>query len=316
MTNSKKIDLVRSALGFEEFSKGDELIYFCKRPSGCAGKHHKAKLSVNVKSDNFHCWVCGWKGQTLVRLFKELGHRELATQYCDEFLFFGKKTGSEKEEFDVPNLPRQFKSLSVREDCVQYRSVMSYLKGRGVTGKDILKYKLGYCPDGPYKYHVVIPSFDDMGELNFFVGRACHDTLRTYKHERYSKDIIFNDYLVDWTSPVTLVEGPFDAFVAGENSIPLQGSEMNACSKLLKKIVISDVPVYLALDADAVEKQMKIAQMLMGYGVEVRHIDVLSTGKKDIGSMSHEEFKKICKTATYLRNDIDMLRLRMNACCA
>jgi DNA primase len=311
---NRKIDLIRNALGFEEFAKGDELIYFCKRPTGCAGKHHKAKLSVNTKTDNFHCWVCGWKGQTLVRLFKEMGFRDLAETYCDEFLLFGKSKKHSQEIFVKPQLPDNFRSLSQRYDCTQYRAATNYLKGRGLKSEDILKYKLGYCTEGPYKYRVVIPSFDEGGELNFFVGRSYFDSERSYKHEPYSKDIIFNDYLVDWSHPVMLVEGPFDAFIAGENAIALQGSELNSCSKLLKKIVLSDVPVYLALDSDAWKKQMKIARMLMAYGVEIRNVDVVSTGKKDVGSMSRDEFKNICDRAIYLRSDLDMLRLRVSSC--
>ena len=49
---------------------------------------------------------------------------------------------------------------------------MSYLDRRGVTSLEIIKYQIGYCEEGPYKHKVIVPSYDEYGMLNYFVGRS------------------------------------------------------------------------------------------------------------------------------------------------
>ena len=60
---------------------------------------------------------------------------------------------------------------------------------------------------------------------------------------------------VDWDESIILVEGLFDAIVAGQNAIPILGSTLREESKLFQGIVLNDSPVYLALDEDARKKQ-------------------------------------------------------------
>jgi len=173
---------------------------------------------------------------------------------------------------------------------------------------------LGYCSDGEYKGRVIIPSFDSNGELNFFVGRKIYDHVGlSYKHGNFDKNVIFNDYLVDWDEPIILVEGPFDAMVAGDNAIPLQGTIMSDESVLFAKIVTSRVPVYLALDSDARIKQLDMMGLLLDYGVEVRYIDVERYGYDDVGEMTTEIFSGLKNDAFAVTSKLDALRIRTRA---
>ena len=122
-----------------------------------------------------------------------------------------------------------------------------------------------------------------------------------YKNPTASKNIIFNDLFVDWTSDVVLVEGVFDAIVAGRNAVPLLGSTLNQNSLLLRKIVKEDAGVYIALDPDAKKKELEIIKTLLDFDIEVWKVD---TGdNEDVGSMEKEQFQKCLENATLITPD-------------
>ena len=87
---------------------------------------------------------------------------------------------------------------------------------------------------------------------------------------------------------MTLVEGVFDAIVAGENAIPILGSTLRENTKLFQAIAINDTPVYLALDEDAKKKTGQIVKSMLQYDIELLEID--TSGCEDVGSMSHDVF--------------------------
>ena len=75
---------------------------------------------------------------------------------------------------------------------------MKYIKNRGITNKDIIKYNIGYCEDGEYRNRIIIPSYDSNGNLNYFVGRDFYDSKLKYKNPKVSKDIIGFDLFINW----------------------------------------------------------------------------------------------------------------------
>ena len=102
-----------------------------------------------------------------------------------------------------------------------------------------------------------MPSFDDEGDISYFVARSYNGDSYKYKNPRVSKNITFNELYVDWNSDLIIVEGIFDALVAG-NAVPILGSTLRADSKLIREIVRHDTPIYIALDPDARDKENKI----------------------------------------------------------
>ena len=86
--------------------------------------------------------------------------------------------------------------------------------------------------------------------------------------------IVFNELYIDWDEDLVLTEGVFDAIVAGKNSVPILGSSLKEQSRLFKKIIENDTPVYVALDPDAEEKASSLVQNLIKYGAEVYKIQV------------------------------------------
>ena len=228
-----KTSLLSSALG-EYRRSGDELLFFCPF---C--QHHKRKLSVNLKTNNYKCWVCDERGKNVRRLLKtRLTHSQLyewdklnnvvdLTQ-LDDNIFQEQITTLE----EVIQLPEEFVSLANKNLPLSSKFAMRYLLDRGYTKEDIVMWKVGYCSNGEYEGRVIVPSFNDNGDINYFVARSYADKFPKYMNPKVSKDIVFNELYLDWNKDIILVEGVFDAMKA-KNAIPLLGSTLNQKSNLV-----------------------------------------------------------------------------------
>lgn len=308
MHRERKLAALRRCLPGETQGWGAEVSFFCPfpKPEGCGGEHHRPKLAVNLDSEKWHCWVCGQGGRNLLRLLA-LGGKEHPdyVEYAAE-VEAGRAKVEAPKEYDQVRLPREFRPLCMDWGTLYYRQAIAYLSGRGITSDDILTYKLGYCEDGRYAERVIVPSFDEYGELNFFVGRGIWSRIAPpYLSGKFDKDIIFNDLLVDWSRPITLVEGPFDAIKAGTNAVALQGKYMS--DRLFNKILEKRAQVYIALDQDAHADTVRLAEQLMKLAVDVRLVSW--KGEKDPGEMTKERFREHWARAAALRTT-DLLRLR------
>ena len=155
---------------------------------------------------------------------------------------------------------------------------------------------------------MVIPSFNENGYANYYVARSYGFEWPKYKNPPASRDIIFNELYVDWEDDIIIVEGVFDAIKAG-NGIPLLGSTLRPTSKLFEAIVRSKQKVFLALDADAADKERKLANLLISYNIPVYKID--TEGYEDVGDMTKEVFTKRRKEATVIGQDNYLLQRLM-----
>lgn len=290
MSIDKKLKILKKVLG-QSYSKSNEHLFFCPKCN-----HHKKKLSVNVRKNVFKCWVCDWSGKNIYRIIRNYGDvnsrydwRSLTEE--TEIENFHDKLFSEVEVPETKNnlsLPNEFVSLVNKQLPKTSVYALNYLYSRGISKQDITKWKIGYCTTGKYASRVVVPSFDCDGDLNFFVTRSYDNSWRKYLNPPADKDIVFNHLYLDFNKGMILVEGVFDAIIAGENSVPLLGSTLTERSKLFHEIVKNDTPIYLALDPDAKKKAQKIIKLLLKYDVEVYDVNVHPYA--DVGEMSKEEF--------------------------
>jgi len=207
------------------------------------------------------------------------------------------------------DLPEEFISLA---GSVPATGVYAhkYLYSRGITKADILKWKIGYCFGGEYRNRIIIPSFNEDGNVSYFIARSYNGDSYKYKNPRASKDIIFNELYVDWNEDLTIVEGVFDAVIAG-NAVPIMGSTLRKNTKLIQKIVYNDTPVYMALDPDAREKENKIIETLLKYDIELYKIDI--SDYEDVGSMSKEVFRERKQKARFIDRDNYLLMNLLSA---
>ena len=288
----EKLQILKEIFG-SSYKVGDEYLFYCPRCD-----HHKRKLSINLGRNCFKCWICDYRGKSIYRLIRRYGsfsHKlkwenfedtiDLSNVDSVELAFFSPEI---PEEYMTIDLPKEFESLCNKTNSFIAKAALKYLKERGVEKKDILKWKIGYCPSGEYAGRIIIPSFDDRGNANYFIGRTYSNHYIKYRNVSVSKNnVIFNELYVDWESDLVIVEGVFDAMNA-ENAIPLLGSSLREDSKLISKIIKHDTPVYLALDEDAKKKTLKVLKTLLEYDIELYQIDIDKA--KDVGDMTKEEF--------------------------
>ena len=301
----EKLKLLKKALG-RSYSNGTEYLFSCPK---C--EHHKLKLSVNIEKDVFKCWVCDYSGNKIKHLFRSYAYSHYG-EWCSltgivdiskyEDLFTERV--AEKEEI---RLPEHFKTLTGPYSKLKKRP-LDYLKSRGFSEKDILRWKIGYCDYGPFAKRIIIPSFNKEGELDYFIARSYSEDSYKYKNPQASKDVVFNDLNINWNDDIMLVEGVFDA-VKSPNAIPLLGSTLREGSKLFQKISVLRPRVYLALDRDAKEKELFIAQKLKRHDIEVFCLDIGPFN--DVGEMSKEEIKKRKLKAVFV-SDTDYLEYKLN----
>jgi len=301
MQTEQKVKIISSFLGEYSYS-GKEILFYC--PS-C--KHHKKKLSVNVEKDKYKCWICNFAGNSLRRLVRRFGNNAQKQEWYKidqrvDLADFDTDFFEKKEVVETKiELPPEFASLCNKETLASSMA-LAYLRKRGIDKQDILKWKIGYCSRGEHEGRIVIPSFNKDGYPNFFISRRYMESVfPKYKNPPVSKNVIFNELFLDFDEDLVITEGVFDAIIAGENAVPILGSTMSERSKLFQKIVQYDSTVYMALDPDAKDKENKIIESLLKYGIEVYKIDV--SPFKDIGEMPKEEFKKRKQQAELVDND-------------
>lgn len=289
MVNELLVSLVNSILSTgRRTSKGNHAYPcpFCN--------HRKPKLEINFTENKkgknpWHCWVCGKKGLYLKTLFKQI--KATPDQFTQLFKLV--KSGSDVEEIEYEvkplELPQEYKTFP-NNKSITAKHAFKYLKSRNITKDDILKYNIGYCDYGPYTDRIIIPSYDNNKNLNYFTSRAYKkDIYQKYKNPDVSRDIIPFELLINWDLPLIICEGPFDAIAIKRNAIPLLGK--NIQSSLMKKIISSRVKkIYIALDNDAIKQALKFCEILINEGKEVYLVELQG---KDPSEMGFRSFTKL-----------------------
>jgi DNA primase len=285
MQNLKLLQLLESVLGKGKSTSGNNVAFFSPFTS-----HYKPKLEIDINTTSdgqnaWHCWISDKKGRSINSLFKQMN---LGKQYFEQLSKIiqsakYKNFDTKEKVVEVIALPEDYRPLWKPKKTPDFRNAMSYLKKRGVTIFDILKYRIGYCESGEYSGKIIIPSYDCTGQLNYFVSRAYYKADK-YKHKnpKISKDIIGFDLTINWEEPIILCEGAFDAIAIKRNAIPLFGKIIQP--NLQKKIIEKRVKdIYICLDEDAIRNALSIAEKFMGEGLNVYFIELKEQDAADLG---------------------------------
>ena len=242
----------------------------------------------------FNCWVCGFKGKKLINLFKAI---DAPSDKILELKSLVKTTTTTEKQVvtEQVKLPEEYQSILNNQSFAAKRA-LAYLKSRGLTEDDIFKYNIGYCETGKYSDMIIIPSYDESGTLNYFVGRSYTPESNKKLNPDTSRNIIPFEIFINWNSPIILCEGMFDAISIKRNAIPLLGK--NIQSKLMSKIVSSTVKkVYIALDKDAIKQALDFCEQLINEGKTVHLIELED---KDPNEMGFKAFIKLLYKSTPL----------------
>jgi DNA primase len=222
-------------------------------------------------------------------------------------------TKESTESASILSLPQEFLPLSTYSKSLEYACAYTYLKGRGVTKEDILRYNIGYCERGEYAKRIIIPSYDSDGNLNFFSSRVYDENtpnkMFKYKNPPWSKDIIGFQLLINWGEPVTLVEGGFDAIAVRKNAIPLFGTTM---SNTLKEAIIANGVwrVNILLDNDALSKAIEIYEFIEKLSNDEIDVHLIKLDDKDPSVLGYEKINEIIENS-HPFGFKEMIRLKM-----
>ena len=282
--------------------KADEYMYWSPFTS-----HHKPKLQINVKTGKWHCWVSNQGGHNLFQLFKKLNASK--NDYDDLSEIFGdvKRYKTKKESVKRLSLPKEFKSILDDCDNIVKRHALAHLKKRGIGATDMIRYNIGYCDSGLYSDRVIVPSYDSEGNLNYFIARSIFDGGMKYKNPPVSKDVIGFELFINWDEPIILCEGVFDAIAVKRNAIPLFGKTIP--KTLMKKIFEKRVSkIYILLDNDAYWDSIKMTDVLMRNGIDVKMVRMKDKDPSDMGFRKVTHLIKDSQTTSFS----DLIRMKLN----
>jgi DNA primase len=286
------ITILDNTLGAGTSMKGSEQAHHCPF---C--HHHKKKLQVNLETQYWHCWVCDSKGRTIQSLLRKLNVDIRDIQKIRDIYGDIVEVSQSTDEFVVKlQLPKEFKSLYQKPKSINpsYNQAIHYLKQRSIGKGEILKYNIGYCENGLYGGRIIIPSYDSVGELNYFIARSFYDDVKMkYKNPPVNRNVIVFENQINWNEPIVLVEGAFDAFSVKRNAIPLLGKFLP--TKLKDRIFEMGVKeITILLDSDAVDDSTKHTEFFQKNGIKVKNIIPL---EKDAGEMGFDEVIHLIKQA-------------------
>lgn len=286
----------------------------CAEKNG--GIDNKFNLEINFKTSLFsrggvfHCWKCNSEDDKMkggiLSLIKRYGSPSMYNEYKEELNNIRKARLYDinafielqnEPQFTELTLPSSFKKI-ILDKCTNKRAV-EYLKSRGITQDIIEKFNIGYTDytDSEYywKNKIIIPSYDEFGELNYFVGRDFTGKAKAkYKNcDADKKEIIFQENLIDWDSPILLVEGVFDSIVF-PNTISMLGKILTKDSYLygkLKEKANSDI--IICLDSDTNISETKQIFKILNVGRLKNKIKYIRLHKhKDMSEIYETEGKK------------------------
>lgn len=248
------------------------------------GEIKKYNLEINLRKGVYNAWCCSQYDDemhgSIFKLIKLFGNEKILKEYKEilQQIHTSKlyDLSFNKEDFNISNnftenkeleLPSNFKFF--KEGGENNYKALNYLKERNVGWDIIKKYQIGYTEyDANQKnisLRIIIPSFNNYGELNYWVGRDFTNWGKRMKYmnpDVEKKEIIFNEEKISWDADINLVEGPFDHIVV-PNSIPLLGKSLKETDYLFYSLrENANANVNIFLDNDCPQNVKDIYKLL------------------------------------------------------
>jgi transcription elongation factor Elf1 len=294
---SEQVKFIEKLFGKVQIGKNDFAVKcpFCKHKNS-----EKLKLAIKIDSHLTHCWVCSYSAFSLLPIIKKFGTQQQFIEYKEKFLIKRSKYDEIVETEQRIQLPSDFKPFFDNKilNDPDTKACLSYLLNRGLSEEYIFLLKFGISNEFGWKRRVIMPSFDEEGMLNYYIGRAIDNYIfPKYNNVKSDKNkIIFNEITLDWNKPLALVEGPLDLSKCIRfNATCLLGNQLSENSLLFNKILENSTPIVIMLDNDLPEKIQQLALLLNNYNIDVYTTDL--KGYKDPGEMSINETFEIFQSA-------------------
>lgn len=239
----------------------------------------KFNLEISTSKRMFRCWKCDdpkFSGslRKLLRLYGSKTDFELYKSLAGSDIDYYFDSDEEKiiEPVYLPTEIIYFSQMNVAN--VEHIEAYNYMVMERKISREILfKFKIGFCTSGKYAKRIIIPSYDDQGDLNYFVARSYlkDKKIKPYDNPKSDKnEIIFNEGLINWDSVVYLSEGVFEMLTFPVNTIPMLGKTISPL--LYLKLKELKPKVVVLLDPDAFKNSIELYYQLYSIyvGVEDR----------------------------------------------
>jgi DNA primase len=287
MSDDKEIllEILHEILGDPEKVYDSKLQYGYNCPE-CGLEERKGNLEVSLEKHLFHCWACGdinGTHGTLGKLIDKYGNKKQKKIYNLLQPEEQKPKEKQKNKLKLPEGFTQFKDSSLVYPI--RRQAYNYLTKRGITDNIIEKYGIGFCDKGSFSGRIIIPSYNNKNQLNYFIARSWDPNSRAkYKNPECPKDeIIFFENMINWDEDIYLCEGAFDAIFL-PNSIAMLGKHMSdlLLTTLYEK---ANGNIVLCLDSDAFQDAVKLYHNLNGGRLYGKIKIIKLTGDSDVADL-------------------------------
>lgn len=285
----------------------------CQQRDGLSTSDNKYNLEINTKKRVFRCWKCesprfsGTLGR-LIKIYGNSGDYELYNSYAGSIVDYS--DDDDEKDYGFVELPSDFILFSNMDinNPLHLEAYNYMVLERQIEYSILIKYGIGFCIKGSHWGRIIIPSYDQYGELNYFIGRAYKGQKPDYMNPESDKDIIiFNEGLINWDSTIYIVEGTFEFLSFPVNTIPQLGKHLS--SALFFKLKNKKPEIIIILDPDAYINSIEIYQSLsILYGEDKHKIKIVKLkGNYDLDEIRREFGKdsliKKIRTARHLKTD-------------
>lgn len=196
--------------------KPDEIVMACPF---CVGNHDVQGLrrifGMNVSTGYAHCHRCDWGSKSIVYTARELcrvwnidfsWRLRLSASQQDAEVFHKEER---KEPEPVPmGLPPEYEQFRDLKDEIELQA-FRYLRGRGITRKEIDAYKIGYAAVGDFAWRVIFPVIGDDDVVYGCSGRDFSGQSKLKYRNTEGIKILFNAQKP--AKCAVVVEGAIDA---------------------------------------------------------------------------------------------------------
>ena len=279
--------VLKKAFGsYKQEGTTDQYLFYCPFCN-----HPKRKLSINCGKNNdsygyWKCWVCEESGKSPFSLLKRSGNKmyiDSMKRVYENNNNWGRNTTTLPESSLKDYVTKAFEDdtndkfqsdLSLPENI---REIKPYSPGhvfltqsRGFSNEDITRYNIQEVPassNSTYAGRVIIPSYDDKNNLNYYVARSISPFSNIkYLNPPCSKNVIIGRNMLSPYMPLIVTEGIFDMIRVKRNVTCSLGTSMsNSLISYIKNIHQSNVILFYDGDNAGIKGAIKEARKIHTY---------------------------------------------------
>jgi len=316
------LSILKNFLGdpksFKDLETRKQLEFNCQSHQ-CKNDVDKYNLAFNTDENIYKCWKCKDSG-IIHKLVYKYGSTEdnkrlklIMPTYTGNYINVFRKHTINHNLITCP-LPEGYIPITSTIKTTMHKLAYDYvIKKRKLSIDQLFHNKIGYTEIGAYRNRIIIPSFNDYGNVNYFEARTFLKNVKLpyYKPDQKAfpeknipekYDIIFNEININWDLPIYLVEGVFDMFRI-PNSIPMLGKTPSWL--LISKLIEHNSTIIICLDEDAIKDSFEIYEQLSSLGLDVYFVDLKGLG--DISYHYEQNGEKAIVELLKKRKKIDFI---------